>query len=70
MGTMSIWHWLVVMVIVMVVFGTKKLRSVGADLGGAIKGFRDGMAEVAAEHGAGQASRDTARQSIEARVRQ
>lgn len=43
MGTWSIWHWLVVLVIVMLVFGTKKLRNVGQDLGGAVKGFKDGM---------------------------
>lgn len=43
MGSFSIWHWLVVLVIVMLVFGTKKLRNIGSDLGGAVKGFRDGM---------------------------
>jgi len=43
MGAWSIWHWLVVLVIVMLVFGTKKLRSVGSDLGGAVKGFKEGM---------------------------
>jgi sec-independent protein translocase protein TatA len=43
MGSMSIWHWLIVLVVVMLVFGTKKLRNVGSDLGGAVKGFKDGM---------------------------
>jgi len=43
MGSFSIWHWLVVLVIVLVVFGTKKLRNIGSDLGGAVKGFKDGM---------------------------
>jgi sec-independent protein translocase protein TatA len=43
MGTWSIWHWLVVLVIVLLVFGTKKLRNMGADLGGAVRGFKDGM---------------------------
>ncbi len=43
MGSFSIWHWLVVLVIVMLVFGTKKLRNIGADLGGAVKGFKEGM---------------------------
>ncbi|QWE18792.1 Sec-independent protein translocase subunit TatA [Polynucleobacter corsicus] len=43
MGSFSIWHWLIVLVIVMLVFGTKKLRNIGADLGGAVKGFKDGM---------------------------
>lgn len=45
MGSFSVWHWLVVLVIVMMVFGTKKLRNVGQDLGGAIKGFKEGMSE-------------------------
>lgn len=43
MGSFSIWHWGIVLVIVVLVFGTKKLRNVGQDLGGAIKGFKDGM---------------------------
>lgn len=43
MGTFSIWHWLIVLAIVVVVFGTKKLRNLGSDLGGAVKGFKDGM---------------------------
>ena len=45
MGSLSIWHWLIVLVIVMLVFGTKKLRNMGADLGGAVRGFKDGMRE-------------------------
>jgi sec-independent protein translocase protein TatA len=43
MGSFSIWHWLIVLVIVIMVFGTKKLRNLGGDLGGAVKGFKDGM---------------------------
>ena len=46
MGAWSIWHWLVVLVIVVLVFGTKKLRNLGQDLGGAVKGFKEGMKEV------------------------
>ena len=45
MGSFSIWHWLIVLVIVMLVFGTKKLRNIGEDLGGAVKGFKAGMKE-------------------------
>jgi sec-independent protein translocase protein TatA len=45
MGSFSIWHWLIVLVIVMLIFGTKKLRNIGQDLGGAVKGFKDGMKE-------------------------
>ena len=48
MGSFSIWHWLIVLVIVMLVFGTKKLRNMGSDLGGAVKGFKDGMKDGAA----------------------
>ena len=43
MGSMSIWHWLIVLVVVVVVFGTGKLRNAGSDLGKAVKGFKDGM---------------------------
>ena len=43
MGSFSIWHWLIVLVIVLLIFGTKKLRNIGSDLGGAVKGFKDGM---------------------------
>ena len=43
MGSFSIWHWLVVLAIVVVIFGTKKLRNIGSDLGGAIKNFKDSM---------------------------
>jgi sec-independent protein translocase protein TatA len=45
MGSFSIWHWLIVLLIVVMVFGTKKLKNMGADLGGAVKGFKDGMKE-------------------------
>ncbi len=43
MGSFSIWHWLIVLVVVLLIFGTKKLRNVGSDLGGAVKGFKDAM---------------------------
>ncbi len=45
MGSFSIWHWLIVLAIVLVVFGTKKLRNIVSDLGGAVKGFKDAMRE-------------------------
>lgn len=45
MGSFSIWHWLIVLLIVIMVFGTKKLKNIGSDLGGAVKGFKDGMKE-------------------------
>ena len=43
MGSFSIWHWLIVLLVVVLVFGTKKLRNLGTDLGSAVKGFKDGM---------------------------
>jgi len=43
MGSFSIWHWLIVLVVVVLIFGTKKLRNLGTDLGGAVKGFKEGM---------------------------
>jgi len=45
MGGLSIWHWLIVLLVVVLVFGTKKLKNLGSDLGGAVKGFKDGMKE-------------------------
>ena len=50
MGSMSIWHWLIVLVIIMLVFGTKKLRNMGQDLGGAVKGFKEGVKEADKPH--------------------
>jgi len=46
MGSLSIWHWLIVLLIVALVFGTKKLRNIGSDLGGAVKGFKEGMKDA------------------------
>jgi len=55
MGSFSIWHWLIVLVIVLAVFGTKKLRNVGNDLGSAVRGFKEGMRE------GGEENKDTAK---------
>ncbi len=49
MGSFSIWHWLIVLIIILLVFGTKKLRNLGSDLGGAVKGFKDGMRDATAD---------------------
>lgn len=46
MGSFSIWHWLIVLLIIVLIFGTKKLRNIGQDLGGAVKGFKDGIKEA------------------------
>jgi sec-independent protein translocase protein TatA len=60
MGSFSIWHWLIVLVIVMLIFGTKKLRNIGQDLGGAVKGFKDGMKDANAPDNAAEKPADTA----------
>lgn len=54
MGSFSIWHWLIVLLIVVMVFGTKKLKNLGSDLGGAVKGFKDGVKD------GGQSTEETA----------
>ena len=56
MGSFSIWHWLIVLVIVLLIFGTKKLKNVGADLGATVKGFKDGMKSPGDESTASSAS--------------
>ena len=48
MGSFSVWHWLIVLLIVVLVFGTKKLKNIGSDLGGAVKGFKDGVRDGSA----------------------
>ena len=56
MGSLSIWHWLIVLLIVVMVFGTKKLKNMGSDLGGAVKGFKDGMKDGASDSAASSAA--------------
>ena len=46
MGAMSIWHWLILLLVVALDFGTSKLKNIGKDLGGAVKGFKEGMKEA------------------------
>ena len=48
MGSFSIWHWLIVLLVVVLIFGTKKLKNMGSDLGAAVKGFKDGMKDGSA----------------------
>ena len=59
MGSFSIWHWLIVLLIVVMVFGTKKLKNIGSDLGGAVKGFKDGMKEANADNKPADAAQPT-----------
>ena len=74
MGSFSIWHWLIVLAIVVLVFGTKKLKNIGSDLGGAVKGFKDGMkeggsteADAAAGQVANQATADKGTIDVQAK---
>ena len=69
MGSLSIWHWLIVLLIVMLVFGTKKLRNIGQDLGGAVKGFKDGMKEGSAEKSAEPPAPTPAGHTLEGEVK-
>jgi sec-independent protein translocase protein TatA len=65
MGSFSIWHWLIVLVIVMLIFGTKKLRNIGQDLGGAVKGFKDGIKDGTAEKAAEAPAQSSVGHTIE-----
>ncbi len=67
MGAMSIWHWLIVLVIILMIFGTKKLRNMGTDLGGAVKGFKEGM-KTEDEKAAGQL--ESSKETIEGEVKE
>ncbi|CAG0990783.1 partial Sec-independent protein translocase protein TatA, partial [Rhodocyclaceae bacterium] len=66
----SIWHWLIVLLIIVLIFGTKKLRNVGQDLGGAVKGFKDGMKEGTAEKSAEAPPQQVTGQTIEGEVKE
>jgi len=69
MGSFSIWHWMIVLVIVLLIFGTKKLRNIGTDLGGAVRGFKDGMKSGADEVSEAAKQVTAAGQTIEAEVK-
>jgi sec-independent protein translocase protein TatA len=68
MGAMSIWHWLIVLVIIMLVFGTKKLRNIGTDLGGAVRGFKEGVKE--GEKSVASETQETTRTTIDVETRE
>ena len=73
MGSFSIWHWLIVLLIVVMVFGTKKLKNMGSDLGGAVKGFKDGMrdgtSDTPAQQVTSKSASDTNTVDVEAKTR-
>ncbi len=70
MGTFSIWHWLVVLAIVVLVFGTKKLRNLGSDLGNAVKGFKEGMKGAEESNTPSSQSQQITHHSVEAGVKE
>ena len=74
MGSMSIWHWLIVLVVVVLIFGTKKLRNIGTDLGSAVRGFKEGVKESSADKPAEgspaqQPARELSGRTIDAEVK-
>jgi len=70
MGSFSIWHWLIVLLVVVLIFGTKKLRNLGADLGSAVKGFKEGMkSEDEKPETTAKLEHSTAGQTIEGEVK-
>ena len=64
MGGLSIWHWLIVLLVVVLIFGTKKLRNIGQDLGGAVKGFKEGVKGAETEADAAKRTAETPSQQI------
>ncbi|MBS1197382.1 MAG: Twin-arginine translocation protein TatA/E [Proteobacteria bacterium] len=70
MGFGSIWHWIIVLVIVLVIFGTKKLRNVGEDLGSAVKGFKDGMKGAEDKTAASETPAQVSGQTIDVEVKE
>lgn len=65
MGFTSIWHWLIVLLVVVLIFGTKKLANIGKDLGGAVKGFKDGMKDAGLDKDAPAVNNQAAQVSAE-----
>ena len=68
MGSLSIWHWLIVLVVVVLIFGTKKLRNIGQDLGGAVKGFKEGIKGAEDEADAAKSAGEAPAQQIPGRT--
>lgn len=70
MGSFSIWHWLIVLLVVLLIFGTKKLRNMGADLGAAVKGFKQGMRDEDKDTETPEPQRKVTGQTIEGEVKE
>jgi sec-independent protein translocase protein TatA len=69
MGSFSVWHWLIVLLIILLVFGTKKLRNLGSDLGGAVKGFKEGMKEGSASESESTTTQKTETPTIDVQAK-
>lgn len=65
MGSFSVWHWLIVLLIVVLVFGTKKLKNIGSDLGAAVKGFKDGVRDGSTAESAAPTQQVTSERSAD-----
>ena len=70
MGSFSIWHWLIVLLVVLLIFGTKKLRNMGTDLGGAVRGFKEGMKSAEDDKTTAKIDNSNAGQTIEGEVKE
>jgi sec-independent protein translocase protein TatA len=74
MGSLSIWHWLIVLLVIVLIFGTSKLKNMGKDLGGAIKGFKEGIKEGSEAPAAGtqkvEESKQVAGQTIDVQAKE
>jgi sec-independent protein translocase protein TatA len=68
MGSFSIWHWLIVLLVVILIFGTKKLKNMGSDLGAAVKGFKDGVKDGTGSGAAADDAKAPAQQVTNARA--
>ena len=69
MGSFSIWHWLIVLLVVLLIFGTKKLRNMGSDLGGAVRGFKEGMKSAEDEKTTARIDSGSTGQTIDGEVK-
>lgn len=70
MGSFSIWHWLIVLLVVVLIFGTKKLTNIGKDLGGAVKGFKEGMGTEGEKAAAGKLESAAGAHTIDGEVKE
>jgi sec-independent protein translocase protein TatA len=69
MGSLSIWHLVILLLVVLLIFGTKKLRNIGSDLGGAVKGFKDGMKSEEDKKPGGEIASSSSASTIEGEIR-